>query len=290
VPPNFDWIEPHTIADVFQAQAAYGEDARIIAGGTWVTLVLNQGLLYPSALISLRYVPGLTEIRYDPGKGLTIGAMVTHRTMESHPLVKTHYPMLAETFGVVANVRIRNQATVGGCLCDADYASDPPAMLSALGATVRLQSAAGEREVAVHDFITGHYETVIRPGELLTAIHVPPLPPGARSLYLKYRSRSHEDRPCVGVAAVLAERDGLCSHLRVLVGAVASRPQRIPDAENLALGKTVSESLAQQVGDAYADAIDPIDDLRGSSWYRKQLIRVLVRRAIMGAHERTGNA
>jgi carbon-monoxide dehydrogenase medium subunit len=290
VPPNFDWIEPHTIADVFQAQAAYGEEARIIAGGTWVTLVLNQGLLYPTALISLRYVPGLTEISYDPGKGLTIGAMVTHRTMESHPLVKAHYPMLAETFAVVANVRIRNQATVGGCLCDADYASDPPAMLSALGATVRLQSTAGEREVPVHDFITGHYETVIRPGELLTAIHVPSLPPGARGLYLKFRSRSHEDRPCVGVAAVLAERDGICSHLSVVVGAVASRPQRLPDAENLALGKPLSETLAQQVGDAYADAIDPIDDLRGSSWYRKQLIRVLVRRAIVGAHERTGNA
>jgi carbon-monoxide dehydrogenase medium subunit len=121
---NFDWIEPRTIAEVLQAQNEYGDTAKIIAGGTWVTLVLNQGLLYPSALISLRYVPGLTQITHDATKGLAIGAMVTHRAMETDPLVRTHYPMLAETFGVVANVRIRNQATAGGCVCDADYASD----------------------------------------------------------------------------------------------------------------------------------------------------------------------
>lgn len=287
MPLNFEWVEPRTIAEVFQAQADYGEEAKIISGGTWVTLVLNQGLLYPSALISLRYVPGLNAISYDPARGLTVGAMVTHRAMETHSLVKSHYPMLAETFGVVANVRIRNQATVGGCLCDADYASDPPAMLTALGATARLQSAGSQREVAVENFITGHYETVIRPGELLTEISVPPLPPGARAVYLKYRTRSHEDRPCVGVAVVLATQSSAVSHLRVVVGAVAARPQRIAEAEKLALGKPMSESLAQRIGDAYADAIDPIDDLRGSSWYRRQMIRVLVRRAILQAKDRS---
>ncbi len=287
MPLNFEWIEPHTISEVFQAQAEYGDEARIIAGGTWVTLVLNQGLLYPSALISLRRVPGLDQVRYEPAQGLTVGSMVTHRTMETHPVVRAQYPFLAETFGAVANIRIRNQATVGGCLCDADYASDPPAMLTALDATVHLQSAAGQREVAVQDFILGHYETAIRPGELLTHVSVPPLPPGARGDYLKYRTRSHEDRPCVGVAVVLGEQNSAVSHLSVVVGAVMARPHRVADAERIVVGKPMSEALAQQIGDAYADAIDPIDDLRGSSWYRKQMIRVLVRRALLRAKDRS---
>lgn len=213
--------------------------------------------------------------------------MVTHRSIELHPLVRTHYPMLAETFRVIANVRIHNQATAGGCVCDADYASDPPAMLTALGATVRLQSASGQREVALQDFIAGHYETAIRPGELLTEIHVPPLPRGGRGVYLKYRNRSHEDRPCVGVAVMLGMQDSQVSHLRVVVGAVAARPQRIPDVEKLALGKAMSEALAREIGDAYSEAIDPIDDLRGSSWYRRQMIRVLVRRTLPEARDRS---
>ncbi len=281
-----DWIEPTSIPDVLRSLADYGEDARLIAGGTWVTLVLKQSLLSPPALISLRRVPGLDGLDYDPAKGLTIGALVTHRTMETHPLVRSHYPMLAETFGVVANVRIRNQATVGGCVCDADYASDPPSMLVALEATATLQSSTGHRQIAVQDFITGHYETAIQSGELLTAIRVPPLPQGARGVYLKYRTRSHEDRPCVGVAVILATDGAVCSHLRVVVGAVASRPQRVPQAENLALGKPITEAVARQVADAYADAIDPLDDLRGSAWYRRQMIRVLVRRAILQARDR----
>lgn len=280
---QFAWVEPSNLAEVFQAQANYGEDAKLIAGGTWVTLVLNQGLLYPPALISLRHVPGLTQITHNPATGLTIGAMVTHRAIELHPVIRAQYPMLAETFGVVANVRIRNQATAGGCVCDADYASDPPAMLTALDASVRLQSATGERRLRVAEFIKGHYETAIQPGELLTEILIPTLPEGGRGYYLKYCSRSHEDRPCVGVAVVLAEKGGVISHLRVVVGAVASTPQRIRDAENLAIGKAMTPALAAQIGEAYAEAIDPIDDLRGSSWYRKQMIRVLVRRAIMEA-------
>jgi carbon-monoxide dehydrogenase medium subunit len=139
----------------------------------------------------------------------------------------------------------------------------------------------------VQDFITGHYETSIQTGELLTEIRVPPLLPNTRGIYLKYRTRSHEDRPCVGVAVILATQESAIFHLRIVVGAVAARPQRVADAEKLAYGKSMTEALAQQIGDAYADSIDPIDDLRGSSWYRRQMIRVLVRRAILQAADRS---
>jgi carbon-monoxide dehydrogenase medium subunit len=248
-----------------------------------VTLVLKQGFLFPSALIALNQVSGLSDIKFDTKMGLTLGAMVRHRAIERHELIAWHFPMLAATFGMVANVRIRNQATLGGCLCDADYASDPPAMLIALDAQVHLQTAQADRWLLVEDFITGHYQTAIQAGELLTEVFVPVLPKGSRGVYLKYRTRSHEDRPCVGVAVVMQMADGVVSKLRVVVGAVAERPQRVPDAENLALGKPMTESLARQIGEAYADTIDPLDDIRGSSWYRRQMIRVLVRRATLQA-------
>jgi carbon-monoxide dehydrogenase medium subunit len=283
---DFDWVEPASLPEALQTLSNYGEDGKIIAGGTWVTLVLKQGLLYPSALIALRGVPGLAEVVVTPKNELLIGAMVTHRAIEKHPLLGRHFPMLAETFGVVANVRIRNQATVGGCLCDADYASDPPAMLTALDARVSLQSAANSREVLVEDFITGHYETTIAPDELLTQVTVPALPRNARGVYTKFRTRSHEDRPCVGVAVVLATDGDVLSHLRVAVGAVADRPQRFPDIEQMALGQPMSESRAQDIANAYADSIDPLDDLRGSAWYRQQMIRVLVRRTLLQAAKR----
>src|SRR5262249_16639369 len=148
--------EPTSIPDTLSLMSRHGGEARLIAGGTWVTLVLKQGLLMPSAMISLRRVPGLDQLTYDPSTGLIIGALITHREMETANLIPTHSPILPGTFGGAANVPIRNQATVGGCLCDADYASDPPAMLTALGASVHLHSPSGDRHVPVADFIIGH--------------------------------------------------------------------------------------------------------------------------------------
>jgi aerobic carbon-monoxide dehydrogenase medium subunit len=285
----FEWVEPASISELFTAKASYGDEAKIIAGGTWVTLVLSQGLLYPSALISLRRVPGLNNIHLDT-HGLTIGAMVTHRQIENDATIKKHCPVLAETFSVVANVRIRNQATIGGCICDADYASDPPAMLAALGAAVHLQRPGGERWVAMENFITGHYETIIQPDELLTAVRIPSLSLNMRGVYIKYRTRSHEDRPCVGIAVILGISQDVVSHLRIVVGAVAATPQRVVEGENLAIGQQLTNERAQQIGEAYAESIEPIDDLRGSSWYRRETIRVLVKRALLQARERSSAA
>ncbi len=165
----------------------------------------------------------------------------------------------------MASPRVRNQATVGGVLADADYASDPPAMLTALGATVTLASStAGTREVTLTDLIIGHYETCIAPDELLTEVRVPIGPRAA--VYRKFRSRSSEDRPCVAVAAVRRDRG-----LRVVVGAVAEKPQEFPDA---------CAGTPQEIGAAYAERIEPMSDARGSAAYRKRVIAVEVRRAV----------
>ena len=148
--------------------------------------------------------PSCAALEVAHGGELRIGAMVTHRTLERDPRVREGWPALARAFSLVASPRVRNQATVGGVLADADYASDPPAMLAALEARVVLRSPRGAREVAVADLILGYYETCIEPDELLVEVRVPPAPDAA--VYRKFRSRSSEDRPCVAVAA--ARRDG----------------------------------------------------------------------------------
>jgi carbon-monoxide dehydrogenase medium subunit len=266
-----DWLAPTSLDEAFHLRAELGDEATVVAGGTYLGILMNQGFLVPSALLSLRNVPGLSYIHAD-GE-LRLGAMTTHRTIEQSDTVRRRWPALADTFALVASPRVRNQATVGGLLADADYASDPPAMLTALGARVLLRRQEGERELPLEDFIVGYYETALAPDELLLEVRVPARYNNA--VYRKYRSRSTEDRPCVAVAVA---SDG--DVLRVVVGAVTDRPQHFPDICALAAGRSIDSTLARAIGDEYAARIDPISDARGSSTYRKRVIAVEVRRAL----------
>jgi aerobic carbon-monoxide dehydrogenase medium subunit len=258
-----DWLAPTSLEEALALRAEHGDDATVVAGGTFLGILLNQRLLAPSLLLSLHAVPGLDAVAVNGG--LRLGAMVRHSAVERSPLVAAGWPSLARAFGLVASRRVRNQATVGGALADADYASDPPAMLAALAARVLLRSTTGERWLPVEELILGHYETAIRPDELLVEVSVPRSTGPA--VYRKFRSRSHEDRPCVAVAAA-RHADGL----RVVVGAVAGRPQLFPDL--------CRDGGAAEIGARYAEAIDPFSDVRGSAAYRRRVIAVEVRRAI----------
>jgi carbon-monoxide dehydrogenase medium subunit len=273
-------LEPASVGDAVRLLAELGDEAKVLAGGTAVVLMLNQGLISPRYLVSLARIPDLIYIRHEPGTGLRLGALTTHRAVELAPVVRQRAPMLAAVFHEVANVRVRNQATVGGVLAEADYASDPPCMLAALDAQVTVAGPDGERTLPVDGFIQGFYHTRLSPGELITAVNVPELAGNTRGVYLKFVSRSSEDRPCVGVAAVVRWRGDVCESLRIVVGAVAGAPQRVPEAERLAAGNRLSPELVRAIAAQYAEQIEPLSDIRGSAWYRKEIIHVLVRRAI----------
>jgi carbon-monoxide dehydrogenase medium subunit len=189
--------------------------------------------------------------------------------------------VLARTFAVVANVRVRNAATVGGVLAESDYASDPPAVFLALDAEVEVRGPAGARSIPIEDFFVAFYETSIAADEIITGIRMPLLPTGAGAVYEKFVTRSTEDRPCVGVAAVVAlDVDGSCIDLRVAVGAAAETPQRFEELEATARGDRLGPERIAAIADGYAERIEPLDDMRGSAWYRTEMIRVWVRRAI----------
>jgi carbon-monoxide dehydrogenase medium subunit len=265
------WHEPRSLEEALALRAEHGEEATLVAGGSFLGIVMNQRLFSPTMLVALRSVPGLDHIEAD-GDHLRLGAMTTHRAVERSPVVREDWPSLAYTFSVVASPRVRNQATVGGVVADADYASDPPAMLAALGARVVARSVRGEREIPMSDFILDHYETALDEDEIVTEVRIPRSE--GRSVYRKFRSRSGEDRPCVSVAA--AQNGGL----RVFVGAVAGRPQFFPEVCALAEGEAMTSGLAAEIGRRYADEIEPLSDSRGSARYRKRVIAVEVQRAL----------
>jgi carbon-monoxide dehydrogenase medium subunit len=270
-PGAIEWLAPSTLRDAIALRAAR-EDATPIAGGTFVGILMNQGLLRPAALLWLGAVAELGGIDVVDGE-LCIGATVAHRAVERDARVREGWPMLARAFSVVASPRVRNQATVGGVLADADYASDPPAALQALGARAVLRSPAGDRAVPISDLILGHYETCIAADELLVEVRVPAATGPAA--YRKFRSRSSEDRPCVAVAAARDEDE-----LRVVVGAVGERPQEFPDVCGLARGRVLDTALATEIGHGYAERIAAIGDARGSADYRRRVTAVEVRRAL----------
>jgi aerobic carbon-monoxide dehydrogenase medium subunit len=266
-PGEPDWLAPATLDEAVAVRAERGAGATVLAGGTFLGILMNQGFLEPEALLSLGGVRELDFIEVGESGELRIGAMTSHRDVERSAIVRDGWPVLAYAFSLVASPRVRNQATVGGVLADADYASDPPAVLAALGARVLLRSPRGERSVSVGELILGFYDTCIEDDELLLEVRVPPAP--VRAVYRKFRSRSREDRPCVAVAAA----DGP-ERLRVVVGAVAATPQEFPDVCELGSG------APEEIGRRYAERIEPMSDSRGSAAYRRRVIAVEVRRAL----------
>lgn len=278
---DLEILEPKTVDDALRLLSEHGDEAKILGGGTALVLMYAQRLIAPRYLISLGRINDLDYIRYEPGDGLRLGALTTHNTVENSALVREKFPIVAEVFHQVANIRIRNQATVGGVLAEADYASDPPSVLIGLGAQARIIGNNGERTVLVEDLIQGFYETTLAPDEIITEVIVPDMPDNTGATYIKHVTRSSEDRPCVGVAAIVQRgANNTCEDLRIVVGAVADTPQTLGEVEALAHNEKLTDSLAREIGRRYAEEIDTLSDMRGSSWYRKQVIEVLVRRAI----------
>lgn len=279
------FLQPSSIEEAVAALARYGDEARPIAGSTALSILLRQGLIQPKALVSLAGLPDLDEIRRDNGM-LHIGALVKHREVETSQLVQATIPALSSTFGRVGNVRVRNAATVGGVLAEADYASDPPCAFLALDAVVEVIGPDGRRTIPIAEFFKGFYETALGTGEIVTHLRVPIPPAATFAAYEKFVTRSSEDRPCVGVFAAVTLTDDLrCAALRVAVGAASEVPQRFQEVELVAHGQALEEDVQRRVADAYAERIETLSDLRGSAWYRTEMVRVWVRRAIAHARD-----
>jgi carbon-monoxide dehydrogenase medium subunit len=275
---RFELVEAHSLADAC-AILGNDKDAKVIAGGTALLTIIKQGLLLPKTLVNLKKISDGSAISFDPLQGLRIGALTTIDEVETSAVVRRHFPALAEACHVVANIRIRNMATLGGNLAHGDYQSDPPTVLAALDAQVELMRGAKIRRLAISDFQLGSYETALQPGEVLSAVLIPPLPQGINGLYVKFTTGSSAERPCAGVAAFARLDNGGCRELRLAVGAVSPKAMRI-GAASLADGKPLTPDLIARIANQASSAIDPIDDVRGPADYKRHLVGVLTRRAL----------
>ncbi|HXG50700.1 MAG TPA: xanthine dehydrogenase family protein subunit M [candidate division Zixibacteria bacterium] len=276
---KFDYLEPASLDEALELLERYGDDARAIAGGTSLLIWMRQRLLAPKVIVSLARLPDFDRIRFDPRDGLRIGAGACHRDLELSPVVKEHYPLLHETFRKVAQPRIRNMGTVGGNLSGGDPLTDPGASLIALDAEVTVVSRKGSRTVPLDGFFVDYYQTALRPGELLTEIHVPPPRTNLGWSHIKFTPRSAEDFATVGVALTVKAANGTCEDVRLGLNSVGPTIIRATRAEEVLRGRVVNDAVLHEMGEVAATEVDPVDDNRGSAEYKREMVKVLVRRA-----------
>lgn len=282
----------HAPASIDEAVALLSDPkdaARPIAGGTDLVVQMKEARTrfpYPAAIISLGRIAEIQEITFDTGTGLTIGAGVTMTDVATSPLIRRHYPALAEGAGVVGSLQTMNMATIGGNVCNAAPSADTAPPLLVFTAEAVIAGPNGRRTVPLESFFRGPGATALEPGELLTALRLPAPPPNTSSAYQRHTPRKQMDIAVVGVAAVLTVDGTRITRARIALGAVAPTPIRAREAEASLEGREAGEAAFAEAAEAAARECSPIDDLRGSAEFRRHLVRVMTGRMLSLASER----
>lgn len=277
---NFRLLQPLSIDDALELLVLHGEDAKIMAGGQTLLIMMREGLIQPEAVIDLLKVPELNRISLDPQANMiTIGSLTTHRAIEKNSIIQQQLPLLHDAYKKLASVQVRNRGTIGGNLCHNAPGSDPAVALLVLDAEVLLQSTKANRWVSVEEFGTDYFETDLKETEIMTQIKVPLSPAGARSAYIKFSLRE-SDYPFVSVAVLLHVKDGRCTQARIGLGGVASAAIRATQAEQFLVGTSLTQEIIVEAATLALDVADPISDSYASADYRLSITPVIVRRAI----------
>lgn len=281
---DFEYFAPKSLDEALTILVRYRGEARPIAGGTDLLVQMKQRRAQPRCVVNLKRIPGLRGIVFDPETGLRLGALTTLSDIIRSEVIRQHYPVLAYTASRMAGNQIRNLATVGGNLCNASPAADTAPPLIALNATAHIAGPGGVRTISLENFFLGPGRTVLAPDELLVELHLPPPLPAQETRYQKLEYRQAMDIAVVGVAASVRRRatgnGPACEDARIVLGAVAPTPLRARRSEDLLRGHTVTEDLLVEAGHVAAEEAKPIDDVRGSAWYRRQMVAVLTRRVL----------
>jgi carbon-monoxide dehydrogenase medium subunit len=281
--PPFELHRPQTVEEATELAKRYGDDAAFYCGGTELLLLLKLGFASFGHLVDLKGIEELRGLRSENGS-LVAGGAVTHRELERSELVRERMPALAAMERHVANLRVREVGTLGGNLAFSDPHSDPATFLLAIDAEIECRRGGeASRRVPIGDFVVGPYQTSLREGELLTAVHMPVPGEGARVAHAKF---SFHERPTATVACLARVADGVVADARVAVGSVGARPVRSAQAEARLMGMPAAEpdpAVFREAGDRAAEDAAPVDDATGSAGYKAQLVRVLVERTFREA-------
>jgi aerobic carbon-monoxide dehydrogenase medium subunit len=299
----FEFSEPGSVAEA--VALIDGDRVRAMAGGVDLVLKMRLRHVTPERVVSLQKIPGLDHVREDArfgrdgglgdGRGigaapaLLIGALATLRRVEQAATVQHQWPLLAEALGSIVSMQTKAMGTLAGNLCVGTPASDVAPALYALGAHVRIAGESGEWEIPIEEFFVDAGKTAVRPHELVTEIIVPAPAAGSAGAFLKL-AKTAEDIAKVNAAVCLALSDGVCSYVRIAVGSAAPTPVRAAAAERVLAGRRLDAGVATEAAEAAADSVCPISDVRSTAGYRKDMVRILVRDALLAAAARASGA
>jgi carbon-monoxide dehydrogenase medium subunit len=289
----FELLEPASLSEAVALLDPDDSSVRPISGGTALMLMMKAGVFRPSRLVSLRKLPAAhagINVKQEPSAQnaqLTIGAMCPLAAVERSAEVARFAPVIPRAMRRLSNIRVRNVATIGGNLGHGDPHMDLPPVLIALGAHITAVRPNGERSIAVEDLFAGYYETVLDKNELISELRIP-AQGKSRAAYIKVTTGSAEDWPAVGVAVSLQTEGASIRSARVVVSAATEKAMRLTAAEQALAGAQADDKTLAGAGDAAADTVECISDVRGSAAYKRELVRVFVRRAVRQALDANG--
>ena len=284
IPGEFDYYAPSSVDEAIALLQEHGDEAKILAGVQSLIPAMRYRLALPEVLIDINGVVGLEYINEANGQ-LVIGAMTREVALEDSATVQSKYPMLADAAEVIADPLVRNQATVGGNIAHADPANDHPAVMLAYGATIVAKGPNGERTIEIDDFFVDLFENALSDEEILTEIRIPAPAAGSGSAYKKIERKVGDY--AISAAAVNLIMDGdVCTSVRIGLTNVSPVPMRAKGAEAALIGQVVTDSVIEAAGQAAANECDPSKDLRGSVAYKRDITRIMVKRAINAAVKR----
>lgn len=275
---NTQYVKPETLIEALSLLDQGG--AGVMAGGTDVLVRQKKGIALPPRMIDLKSLPELKLFDYDEALGLRMGALTTMDTLEHNPIVKREYTALAESAAVLASPTIRKAATVAGNICNAAPSAETTSPLIVLGASVKLVGLGTERIIPVEEMFVGPGKTVLESREIVSEIILPKRPENSASCYLKQVRRYGADLAVVGIAVSLELENGVMKNVRIAEGAVAPTVIRAKEAEQMLEGKAPSQELIEAAAAKAAEEAKPITDVRGTKEFRREIVRVLTKRAV----------
>jgi len=280
---DLNYWEPGNLLEAVSILANLGDQVRPLAGGTDLLVKMKKGPINWRGIVNIKGLTELKGINYE-GLTITIGALTQISSLIENPLVRIHFPVLVEAARSLGTPQVRNLATIGGNLCNASPAADVALVLLMYEARLLIIGPSGSRKVPVQEFYVGPSQTVLQQGELLTAIEMDLPPLNSKGVFYKHGKRKSHEIALVNVAVLLTPQPGTKQiRARIAVGAVASTPLRIKDAEDSLTDSLATLSAFEQAAELAKQAVNPIDDVRSTASYRKQMVGVLTRRALVEA-------
>jgi carbon-monoxide dehydrogenase medium subunit len=284
---EFEYFTPKTVEETLSLLSRYKEEAKIMAGGQSILVLMRQGLLAPEYVIDIKGISALDYIAYGEEKGLRIGALTAHRDIEKSQVIQKHFKVLSEMERNLATIQTRNWGTIGGNLCYGHPTGDPAPVLIALDAKLKLAGPGQERTVEMEEFTKDILEVDLRPDEMLIEIQIPTPKPHTGTAHDKLMIMQG-DTGIVGAAisVTLSPGNGVCEDARIALSGAASIPLRAKEAERRLIGKAINDALLEEAGQIASERADPPSDVHGSAEYRKEMIKVFVKRVGRMALER----